>query len=222
MNHVSFLGILIRQLAEFNDSSVAPAITQWMTLPGKSCLMPQDAVEVFISAHEALGSLGVELPSSRGEATNEADNALLACGELFYWASRTDVGNAETSFNTLAARSTLLECCRNSAVGSLKLTTSAMLATDGMPMSLVTKYPATAAEICRDALESQIEQVSYFEHGFNCDSDSIACFAIQVLGTTGNIDDLKVLRDLCDHKSCGTSALNAIKKIEERHRFRLS
>lgn len=222
VNHVLFLGILIRQLSEFNDQTVAPTITQWTALPDKSCFMPQDAVEVFVIAHEALGRLGAMFPSSRGHAINEADSALLACGELFYWANRANVENAEISIHTLAARSTLLESCRNSAADALKLTTSAMLSSDGTPTLLIKKYPLTAAEICRNALENRIQQISYFERGFNCDPDSIACFAIQVLGEVGNIDDLAVLRDLCDNKNCGTNALSAIRRIEERHRFRSS
>lgn len=221
-NFVSFLGILIRQLSEFNDQTVAPAITKWTALPEKSSFMPQDAVEVFVIAHEALGRLDALLPPSRGHATNEADSALLACGELFYWANRANVEDAEISINTLVARSTLLESCRNSAAGALKLTTSRFLSSDGTRTSLVKKYPLTSAQICRDALENPIQQVSYFEHSFDCDPDSITRFSIQVLGEVGNIDDLAMLRDLCDNKNCGTEALIAIKRIEERHRFRSS
>jgi hypothetical protein len=95
-----------------------------------------------------------------------------------------------------------------------------MLSTDGARTSLVKKYPALSVEICRGALERRREQISYFEHGFNSDLDSIAGFAIQVLGELGGIEDLPILRDLCDDKRNGNSALNAIKNIEERCRFR--
>lgn len=222
MNYVSFLVILIRQLSEFNDDTVAPTIVQWTALPDKSCFMPQEAVEVFVVAHRALGSLGANLPASSGSANSEADRALLACGELFYWASRTDVENSEMAVVTLDARTTLLKSCRNSAAGALKLTTSSMHSSDGMPTSLVQTYPITSAEICRTALENQMQQVSYFERGFNCDPSSIASFAIQVLGEVGNIDDLTILRYLCDDRNFGTKALSAIKRIEDRDRYRSS
>jgi hypothetical protein len=220
LHYVSFIGILIRQLCEFKDCTVAPAISRWTTLPEKSGCMPQDAVEVFVSAHEALGSLGAELPSFRGESISEADSALLACGELFYWASRAEIIDVETSSTTLAARSILLGSCQKSGAGLLKLTTSMMRSADGTPTSLVRKYPVTSAEICRRALASKGEQISYFEHGFQADPDAIACFAIQVLGEVGGLVDLEVLREHCDDKQCGTNALAAVKKIEERHRFR--
>jgi hypothetical protein len=215
-----FVGILIRQLCDFCDLEVVPAIARWAALPEKTSSMPQEAVEVFLSAHEALGRLHAELPELRDDITSEADKAMLAYGELFYWASRTDVGNADTSHYMLAMRSTLLEHCRHTAAGALQLTISSMHSTDGARTSLVKKYPALSVEICRGALERRREQISYFEHGFNSDLDSIAGFAIQVLGELGGIEDLPILRDLCDDKRNGNSALNAIKNIEERCRFR--
>ena len=215
-----FLGTLIRQLCDFRDPDVAPTIARWTGLPDKTSCIPQEAVEVYFRAHEALGVLQAELPISRGEASSEADKAMFACGELFYWAGRADAENAEASHDTLIARSTLLEGCRNTAIGALQLTTSWMLSDDGTRVSLVKKYPTLAAEICRRGLERRDTQISYFENGFNSDLSGITCFAINVLGEIGATEDLPVLRDLCDDEQCGTSALRAIKSIEERHRFR--
>lgn len=218
--YLSFLGILIRQLSEFNDPNVASAITRWTALPDKQGFMPQDAVEVFINAHEALGHLGAELPQSRGEPTTAAEHALLACGELYYWASRIDLESPQTSTYTDTARFILLDHSLCASAGALQLTTSRMLSTDGARISLVKHYPDVCVAISREALKRRNEQVSYFEHGFQDNVDSIACFAIQVLGEAGDIDDLQALRDLCDHERHGISSLEAIKKIEERTRVR--
>lgn len=215
-----FLGTLIRQLCDFHGPDIAPAIARWTALPAKTSFIQQDAVEIFFRAHEALGRFGAELPAVRGTVTNEPDNAMLACGELFYWASRSDVDNAEASHHTLVARSTLLTQCEYAAADALQHTASWLLSADGTRASLVEKYPALSAEICRRALEKRHEQISYFEHGLNSNPDSIARFAAQVLGVIGGPEDLRVLRDLCDDEHCGTSALGAIKNIEERYRFR--
>ncbi|AIY42072.1 hypothetical protein LT85_2914 [Collimonas arenae] len=214
--YLSFLGILIRQLSEFNDPNVGPAIARWAALPDKQSFMPQDAVEVFISAHEALGYLGADLSQFRGEPITAAEHAMLACGELYYWASRTDVDAPQTSIYTAAARSVLLDHSRCASAGALQLATSRMLSTDGARVSLMTHYPDICVAICREVLKWRHEQVSYFEHGFHDNTDSIAYFAIQVLGEAGVVDDLQALRDLCDHERHGISALEAIKKIEER------
>lgn len=218
--YVSFLGILIRQLSEFNDPNVASVITRWTTLPDKRSTMPQDAVEVFVNAHVALGRLGAVLPQSRGEPTSAAENALLACGELYYWASRTDVDDPQRSTYTDAARSILLDHSKCASAGALYLITSRMLSTDGARISLVKTYPNLCVSICRKAIKRQQEQVSYFDHGFLINSHGISCFAINVLGEAGGVDDLQTLQDLCDHEHMGISALEAIKKIEERTRFR--
>ena len=217
--YLSFLGILIRQLSEFNDPNVASAITRWTALPDKQSFMPQDAVEVFINAHEASGHLGAELPQSKGEPTTAAENALLACGELYYWASRTDVEDPQASTYTNAARSILLDHSRCASAGALQLTTSRMLFTQGARISLMKDYPDVCIAICREALKRRNEQVSYFQHGFHGTADSIESFAIQVLGEAGDVDDMQALRDLCDHERHGVSALNAIKRIEARTRF---
>ena len=134
--YLGFLGILIRQLSEFNDPNVASAITRWLTLPDKRGVIPQDAVEVFIEAHEAFGHLGAELPLSRGEPTTAAENAMLACGELYYWANRSDMGDPQRSVNTDAARAILLDHSRCASAGVISLTTSRMLSTDGARISL--------------------------------------------------------------------------------------
>ena len=215
--YISFVGILIRQLAEFNDLCVAPEIMRWTSLPDKTSCMPQGAVEVFFNAHEALGRLGVALPTSHVGET-EADDALLACGRLFYWANRADAKDLETSPNTLPAQLVLRQNCRQSGAGALQLTVSSMLSADGTHASLVRNYPNLAADVCRKALACREEQVSYFEHGFKSDQDSIACFAIQVLGECGTQADATMLRGFCDHQVLGTASLGAIRNIEQRHR----
>jgi hypothetical protein len=178
--------------------------------------MPQDAVEVFISAHEALGHLGVQLPQSRGAPATASEYALLACGELYYWASRIDLEGAQMLINTEPAGSILLDHSLCASAGALDLTSSRMRSADGTRISLMTHYPELFVSICRESLKRADEQTSYFEHGLRNNVDSIAWFSIQVLGEAGEVDDLIALRSLSDHGRYGTPALAAIRKIEER------
>lgn len=212
----SFLGILIRQLSEFNDPTVASAIARWTALPDEKHFMPQDAIEVFVAAHEALGHLGVELPESRGEASTNVEGALLACGELLYWSNRSDVKHHQTSSHTHTARAMLLDHSNCASAGALYLTTSRMISADGGRKSLMEEYPNLAVAICREALKRRETQVSFYECGFQKNVASIAVFSMQVLGSLGDRDDLHALRDLCDHENYGVGALDAIKKIEAR------
>lgn len=217
---LSFLGILIRQLSEFDDPAVASAIAPWTALPDEKHFMPQDAIEVFVAAHEALGHLGVELPESRGDASTNAERALLACGELIYWSNRSDVKHPQTSSHTRAARAILLDHSTYASAGALYLTTSRMISTDGARESLKNDYPNLAVAVCREALKTPEMQVSFYTHGFQDNVASIAAFSIRVLGLLGDRDDLHALRDLCDHENYGVDALDAIKKIEARTSFR--
>ncbi|PVZ87429.1 hypothetical protein C9426_12715 [Serratia sp. S1B] len=220
MPYVSFLGILIRQLSEFDDPTVAYAIAPWATLPAEKHFMPQDAIEVFVTAHESLGRLGVELPESRGGVSTNAERALLACGELFYWLNRCDVKHPQTSSHTNAARIVLLDHYACASVGALYFTTSQMISTDGGRKSLVNEYPDLAITICREALKRREAQVSFYKCGFQDDVVSIATFSIQIIGALGDRTDLNALRDLCDDDNYGVAALDAIKKVEARTSFR--
>jgi DNA polymerase III delta prime subunit len=218
--YLSFLGILIRQLSEFDDPAVAYVIAPWTTLPDEKHFMPQDAIEVFVAAHESLGHLGVDLPKSRGEVSTNAGRALLACGELFYWSNRCDVKHPQTASHTDVARAVLLDHYACAGAGALYLTTSQMISADGGRKSLVNEYPDLAVTICREALKRKEAQVSFYECGFQDDAASVAAFSIQILGALGDRNDLNALRDLCDDDKNGVGALNAIKQIEARTSFR--
>jgi hypothetical protein len=217
--YLSFLGILIRRLSEFNDPEVASVIARWAVLPDKRSFMPQDAVEVLISAHEALGCLAVELPLWRGEADSAVDHALLACMELAYWSRRKDLTAAQISARISGASNTLLDHSLSASAGALLLTTSRMLWEQRTRLSLVQRYPELCLTVCRKALSRRNEQISYFQHEVPANVDSIARFAIQVIGENGGSDDLSMLRSLCDHQELGTGSLKAIAQIEERTRF---
>lgn len=217
--YVSFVGILIRQLADFGDPAVSEAIEPWLRLPAKRSVMPQDAVEAFFAAHEAMGSLGIPLPAAQAFPV-DVDETMRACGELAYWACRLSDSELESSPHTLGARTTLLAHSASASAGALWSSTSRMLSSDGARTHVAKSYPKTALVICRDALKNSESQKSYEEHGFKDDRARIACFSIQVIGQFGDADDLTTLRTLCDDEGLGREALDAIKKIENRIRYR--
>ena len=217
--YLSFVGILIRQLADFNDLAVASAIAPWTTLPDEKAFMPQEAIDVFVTAHECLGRLRAELPLSRGEVTSDAQRALLACGDLLYWSTRTDVPNPQTSSHASKATSILLDHSKCASAGALELVTSARVWDRNSRRSLIEIYPDLAVHVCREALDKRQVQVSYYDFGLHGGPIGIANFCIEVLGEFGDSNDLLVLRGLCDDSDYGVRALAAIKKIEARVNF---
>lgn len=217
--YVSFVGILIRQLADFGDPAVSDAIEPWLRLPAKRSVMPQDAVEAFFAAYEAMGILSLPLPAVQASHV-DVDETMRACGELAYWACRLSDPELESTPDTLGARTTLLARSASASAGALWSSTSRMLSSDGARTHVAKNYPKTALVICRDALEHRESQKSYQEHGFKDDRARIASFSIQVIGQFGDADDLTTLRTLCDDEGLGRDALDAIKEIEDRIRYR--
>lgn len=217
--YVSFVSILIRELSDFGDPGVASAIEPWLRMPSKTSVMPQDAVEAFFAAHEALGKLNVLLPGMP-KSSLDVDEAMRACGELSYWACRLSASELESSPDTLEARTLLLAGSGSVSAGALLASTSRMLSSDGARSHLSKNYPTLSLGICREALQRRDSQKSYFEHEFMDRTAEIATFSLQVIGEYGDADDLKSLRALCDDNRLGREALSAIKKIEERVRFR--
>lgn len=217
--YVSFVGILIRQLADFGDPAVSEAIEPWLRLPAKRSAMPQDAVEAFFAAHEAMGSLSLPLPAAQASPV-DVDEAMRACGELAYWACRLSDSELESSLHTVGARTTLLTHSASASAGVLWSSTSRMLSSDDAKTQVAKSYPKTALVICRDALKHRESQKSYQEQGFEDEQARIISFSIEVIGQFGDADDLPTLRSLCDHEELGRQALDAIKKIEDRIRYR--
>lgn len=217
--YVSFVGILIRQLSDFGDPGVASAIEPWLRIPSKTSVMPQDAVEAFFAAHEALGKLNVPLPDIP-KSSLDVDEAMRACGELSYWACRLSASELESSPDTLEARTLLLAGSGSVSAGALLSSTSRMLSSDGARSHISKTYPTLSLCVCREALQRRDSQKSYFQHEFMGRTAEIATFSLQVIGEYGDADDLKSLRALCDDNRLGKEALSAIKKIEERVKFR--
>lgn len=208
-----FLGNLIKDLMEFNDKSVVSALIPFTYLPPKDHWMPQSGIEAFVNAHEALGKLEADLPKLRGDIKNEADIALLACGELLYWAQRRII-DPQTSPYTLNARNTLLEHSTCASVAALYTIINLNFSFNSVLNDLLSKYPNLILIICRQGLLTYDKQVYYFNMAYNGEIFNIAIFCIQTIGKLGSRDDLLLLKEFCDHKVLGIPAIEAIKNIE--------
>lgn len=208
-----FIGDLIEDLAEINDQSVVSVLIPYTSLPPKDHSMPQGAIEAFVNAHEALGKFAVELPHQRDVIQAEADIALLACAELLYWIQRK-ISTPQNSSHTLNARNILLKYAKSASAAALYTITNQNFSSDVVSRKLFSAYPDFILEICRQALPSHDKQIYYFNNNYKNDSFNIAFFCIQTIGTLGSRDDLLLLKEFCDHKVLGISAIEAIKNIE--------
>lgn len=217
--YVSFLGSLIERLSDFLDPTVSAVILPWTELPASDHFMPQEAVDVFLTAYEAMGKLNVGLPSYATEALTAGAKALIACGELLYSCKRADVSDIENAESTLKSRTTLLELAGCASAGALFLASSRTFSFHGERRDLSKKFPNLLRAICRETLKRPEAQISYYRLNSSADKPAqaiIVCFAIQLLGELGDETDLLSLRLLCDDQNLGRSALDAIEMIETR------
>ena len=217
-----FLAPLLFDLASFGDSGVGDSIARWTSLPPADSFMPQEGVADFVIAHIALARLGCPLPHRRGEADGHSTEALAACGAILYWFNRVDLKETTKRHACDAALRVLVRHEHGAALDVLRhceyaLVEGVQLLPGPVPVerSIVNGFPGEAAEICRHALAGPASQVGYFRHYSEYDRRNNLTFAIDVLARHGKSTDLRLLRGYANDAALGTSAIAAVKAIEE-------
>lgn len=218
-----FLSPLLIDLASFGDPNVGGCIVQWTALPATDSFMPQDAIAVFVVAHIALARLGCPLPDRRDEADGHSAEALIACGAILYWCNRVELDETTRRHACDAPLRVLVQHERGAALDVIRHCEHALV--EGVKRlhgparverSIVNGFPVEAAEICHHALAGPVSQVGYFRHYSEYDRRQNLAFAIDVLAHHGNSTDLSLLRRYAADPDFGTSAIAAVKMIEER------
>ena len=218
-----FLAPLLAELASFGDSGVGDSIARWTSLPPADSIMPQESFAVFVVAHFALARIDCPLPDRRDEADGHSTEALAACGAILYWFNRVDLEETTRRHACDAALRVLVRHECGAALDVLRHCEHALV--DGVQLlpgpvpverSIVNFFPGEAAEICRHALAGPVSQVGYFRHYSEHDRQQNLTFAIDVLARHGNSTDLRLLRAYANDATLGTSAIAAVRAIEER------
>ena len=217
-----FLKSLLIDLASFDDPNVGESIVRWTALPPTDGVMPQEDIAVFVVAHIALARLGCPLPDKH-TTENPAAEALAACGTILYWSNRTDMDEntkQDTCYQPLdvLARHELgvaLGAIRNCEYAGIQ-SRWYLLGDSPAEWSIVSRFPTEVAEVCRHALVQSVRQLSYFRNFSDYEKQQNYEFAINVLAQHGNSTDNWLLRRLAADPILGTSAIAAVKTIEER------
>jgi hypothetical protein len=209
-----FLSPLLAKLGEAQLTEAVPVLASWAGLPNETDAFPQEAVAVFVNACCALGAMDAELPEGPPLLSAPAE-ALHACGELYFWASRKDLTRTQILMRAELAVQTLIRN-ETASLGAILLTSPHMNFSRRGSLSLVNVFPEMVLRVSRIGLENRHTQVGYFEHSFRADRDEVARFALQVIGELGGDEDLPALRHLADDPAIGTDAIQAIRNLEDR------
>lgn len=220
-----FLAPLLIDLASSGDPAVGNSIARWTALPRTDSVMPQDCVAVFVVAHIALARLGCTLPELDGRCVGAGHSAeaLAACGAILYWCNRAELNETTRRRACDAPLRVLIQHERGVALDVIqrceRATLDGVTRLSGEPLverSILSGFPAEAAEICRQALARPLSQVGYFRHYSNYDRLQNLTLALDVLAHHGNRVDLSLLRQYATDPTLGTSAIEAVKMIEKR------
>lgn len=218
-----FLSSLLTELASFGNPESGESVVRWTALPPRSCSMPQDAIAVFIVAHIVLARLGCPLPDKQIKPGNSAFEALAACGTILYWCNRADLDESERrnacqsplrllSQHGLDAGLDVIRQCEHSFTKNL----DNLSGNAPVERSIAGCFPTEVVEISRHSLLQPDRQIGYFRHFSRSDSYQNLSFAIDVLAHLGNCADFRLLRRYAADPDLGTSAIAAVRMIEER------
>ena len=218
-----FLKLLLIDLASLGDPNVGESIVQWTALPPTDSAMPEEGIAVFVVAHIALARLGYLLPDKQFTTDNPSAEALAACGTILYWSNRTDLDEITKRDACRQPLGVLARHRLNAALDVIRHCEHAFIeGLERLPgkapieRSIVGRFPTEVAEVCRHAPVHPVRQISYLRHFSDFDKQLNLIFAIDVLAHHGNSTDLLLLRRCAADPIIGTSAIAAVKTIEER------
>ena len=216
-----FAPSLIADIASYADPVAGAIIARYAALPPKKEVFRNDAIRSFGMAYVALARLHCPLPDLSAEALSPPDQALLACGEIFYWLNRDDLSQAERR-QKCAGPLAILSRHKSGAAAAVgeffgsdvmfSESTKRLPGLEPVVTSFGRDFPVEVAAIYRAALEQPTRQIGYFE--FFRVGDVIEN-ALTILGRFGNASDIPLLRAWSIHPDHGQSAIHAIKMIEE-------
>ena len=212
-----FISCMITDLAKFEDKDTGIFIEHWTEISSETDFMRQDTVEVFIVSHIVLGCLEYSLPDKTYNSSDE-DNAMLACGEIYYWSNRADLNSSDRKLKCQKAWNILLKHETGTALSaikececSLKGSLYGLLRSEPAVTSFIDTFPMEISEICRYALKNKIMQKP--KNSWR-NQEELFNYAISILGLHGRVIDLPLLRSMVDHQHLGTSAIKAIQQLE--------
>ncbi len=215
-----FVSILIVEMAHFNDPACGALIARWTSIPAVDVIMPQEAMNIFATAHIALARLGVPLPDAV-TAQSTTQQAIAAIGQILYWINRQDMPIDQRRVACKGALEVLLRHELGVSAGGLRELSRSYLpqGLDRLPGSepvytvIGDVFPGEVAEIFRQALLHPERQIGYSLHS---SASEILSFAADALGYWGSPADIAFLRSLANDQTTGAAAIRAIKRLEER------
>ena len=215
--YLPFTDGLITELSAFDDPDIGRFLLRFAEPPALEEVFYDDAIGAFVNAHVTLAGLRYPLPDGPREDGEPLTVSLLACGLMYYWVHRKDLGESARRLRCENALDILFDHCFTGALAALCQCENSppfQMArfSDRKLSSLVDFLPDRIVDLCRRALSRRAEIVPLRFFG----RDDSAAYAIDVLGHHGSSADTSVLRRYRHVSGLGTRAISAMKLIERR------
>lgn len=178
----------------------------------------QESMAVFVLTHLFFAMYAGQLESDLSTENRETNQILRAWAEIVYWINRSDLTRTETERNAKKIYSTRIKPYPELAMSTLReileglsfRSLSYKFPTFKI-FSPINVLPEIVAEVARETLNhsQSIQPVDQWNK-----AEDIISLAIELLGTTGNITDLALLKSYVTNKNHTSCVLTAVKLIE--------
>jgi hypothetical protein len=214
-----FTGPLLIDLAACRDPDAGQPITRWIDLPSKNLMMPQDALQNFVTCHIALAVLGIT--PARGEPPAPEAVIPQACADLFaqVYAPSADPHTQEQG---ITACWDVLNAYPGPAMGFLDACIG--LHIEGLerlvdrpysPIDVFEAAPERALKLCRTVLADPSLIEPWYD-SWIFDRERPLDYAMEIVGMWGDPSDLSTLRALAEQARFAPTALKQIQVLEDR------
>ena len=214
---------LLIELGSLCDSGDGRWFARWTGPVRIDEVMLGDGIAVFVTAHIIMARLRCGLPKDQGIADFQGSRELDACGKILYWRNRLDLSGAMRQRECGKALSILVQdksCvsldvirrCEHQHISNL----DRLPGTENIITSILNSFPEEVVQICRRSLAEPSRLITYYPALAQSDRRKNLIFAINVIGLYGNSTDLPMLRDTANDPDLGSSAIEAVRALDDR------
>lgn len=200
---------------------VAPLLLRWTEVPMIEPSFPQDSITVFLTAHVLLGKSNYPIQSRFENEADQKNKSLFAAAEIYYWLNRTDMVRSIQPEQAKPATAVLFADTNPYVIDTIwklhhQFSQSGLhhLFDSGSVTTIEQAYPERVTASCRLALINMgfQQEIETFPRG----EEEVVLHTISLLGQSGTLIDMDLLRPLSDHAIYGETAVRAILALQEK------
>ena len=197
---------LLSECLEHGDSDVLPIYQRFAAAIEGDSPSPQDSTAAFLRGIEGCARF-MDTPPPYTGAKTPSHRAWATIGQIFFWTYRgSDAGRTLWSQLGGPTRLAAADVLHNIVFCGWKL------AGPHQPADLVALYPDDMRRVVEDCLRERESLPTVFNCGGSRDRNVIS-YLIDVLGTVGDENSIRLLQTLIDDSEFGKHAIQAIQSI---------